>query len=100
VGARTQPWDQRWFPQQAAASTHTVTEKFTGRSVLTHGAERRTPEEVAQDYDLPVEAVHEAIDYAMHNQELLEAERAREEARLQQLSLHKSPFVPTDTLQT
>jgi uncharacterized protein (DUF433 family) len=31
---------------------------------LTIGAEPRTPEEVAQDYDLPVAAVLEAIDYA------------------------------------
>jgi uncharacterized protein (DUF433 family) len=63
---------------------------------LTVGAEPRTPEEVAQDYDLPVEAVYEAIDYSMHNQELLEAERVREGARMQQLGLHKPPFVPTD----
>ena len=47
---------------------------------LTVGSEPRTPEEVAQDYDLPVEAVHEAIDYATHHQESLEAERAREQA--------------------
>jgi hypothetical protein len=64
---------------------------------LTVGAEPRTPEEVAQDYDLPVTAVYEAIDYATHNQELLEAERAREEARMQQSGLHKPPFVPADT---
>jgi uncharacterized protein (DUF433 family) len=64
---------------------------------LTVGAERRTPEEVALDYDLPVEAIHEAIDYAMHSQALLEAERVREEARMQQLGLHKPPFVPADT---
>ncbi len=66
---------------------------------LTVEAEPRTPAEVAQDYDLPVEAVHEAIDYARRNQALLEveAERAREEARMQQLGLHKSPFVPADT---
>ena len=47
---------------------------------LAVGAERRTPEEVAQDYNLPVEVVHGAIDYARHNQELLETERAHEEA--------------------
>ena len=64
---------------------------------LTVGAEPRTPEEVAQDYDLPVEAVHEAIDYATHHQELLEAERAREENRMQQLGRHKPPFIPADT---
>ena len=64
---------------------------------VTVGAERRAAQEVAQDYDLPVEAVHEAIDYAMNNQALLEAERTRAEARMQQLGLHKPPFVPADT---
>src|SRR5437867_2837998 len=64
---------------------------------LTVGAERRTPEEVAQDYAHPVEAVYEAIDYARHSQALLEAERVREEARMQQLGLPKPPFVPADT---
>ncbi len=59
---------------------------------LTVGVEPRTPEEIAQDYDLPVEIVHEAIDYARHNQALLEAERAREEARMQRLDLHKPPL--------
>jgi hypothetical protein len=64
---------------------------------VTVGAERRASPEVAQDYDLPVEAVREAIDYAMYNQELLEAERTREEAKMQQLGLHKPPFFPADT---
>jgi uncharacterized protein (DUF433 family) len=63
---------------------------------LTVGAEARTPEEVAHDYDLPVEAVHEAIAYARHHQELLEAERAREATRLQQLGLHRPPYIPMD----
>ena len=63
---------------------------------LTVGPEPRTPKEVAQDYDLPVEAVQEAIDYAMRNQKLLDAERAREKARLELLGLDKPPFVPAD----
>ena len=61
---------------------------------LTIGAEPRTPAEIAHDYALPVEVVHEAIDYAVHNQELLEAERAREECRMKQLGLDRSPFIP------
>jgi uncharacterized protein (DUF433 family) len=61
---------------------------------LTIGVERRTPVEVAQDYDLPVEAVQEAIDYARRSQELLAAERAEEVCRMQQLGLDNSPFVP------
>jgi len=60
----------------------------------TVGAEPRTPEEVAQDYGLPIEAVHEAIDYAIRHQKILEAERAREAFRMQQLGLDQPPFVP------
>jgi hypothetical protein len=33
----------------------------------------------------------------MHSQALLEAKRVREEAGMQQLGLHKPPFVPADT---
>jgi uncharacterized protein (DUF433 family) len=58
---------------------------------LTIGTEPRSPAEVAQDYDLLVEAVQEAIDYAVRNQELLDAERADEACRMQQLGLDKSP---------
>ena len=61
---------------------------------LTLGAEPRTPEEIAHDYALPVEVVHEAIDYAVHNQELLEAERVREAWRMKQLGLDRPPFIP------
>jgi uncharacterized protein (DUF433 family) len=63
----------------------------------TVGVEARTPEEVAQDYDLPVAAVREAIDYAVHSQELLQAERTREDEREKDLGLDKPPFVPTQT---
>jgi uncharacterized protein (DUF433 family) len=62
---------------------------------FTLGEEPRTPEEIAHDYTLPVEVVHEAIDYAVHNQELLEAERAREAWRMKQLGLDRAPFVPS-----
>lgn len=61
---------------------------------LTVGAEPRTPEEVAEDYDLPVEAVLEAIEYSVRNGALLDAERAREEARARALGLDKPPYVP------
>jgi len=62
----------------------------------TVGAEALLPEEVAHDYDLPVAAVHEAIAYALHHQALLEAERAREVTRLQQLGLDHPPYIPMD----
>jgi uncharacterized protein (DUF433 family) len=61
---------------------------------FTLGEEPRTPEEIAHDYALPVEVVHEAIDYAVHNQELLEAERTREAWRMKQLGLDRLPFIP------
>lgn len=62
---------------------------------LTIGTEPRTPEKVAQDYDLPVEAVYEAIDYARRHQALLAAERNRETSRMKTLGLDQPPFVPT-----
>jgi hypothetical protein len=48
----------------------------------TVGTEPRSPEEVATEYGLPVEAVLEAIEYCLLHQQLLEAERAREAARI------------------
>ena len=41
----------------------------------TLGSEPMTPEEVALDYDLPIEAVQEAIDYRVRNTALLQRER-------------------------
>src|SRR5262249_11678621 len=46
----------------------------------TVGREPLAPEEVAHEYNLPVEAVLEAIDYCEKNKELLDQERAREQA--------------------
>lgn len=60
----------------------------------TVGPEPRTPLEVAQDYDLPLAAVEEAIAYARHHEALLSAERAREAARMQALGLDQPPTVP------
>jgi hypothetical protein len=50
----------------------------------TIGVEPLTPEAVAREYGLPVEAVVEAIDYCVRNQPLLDAERAREAARIKE----------------
>jgi len=65
---------------------------------LSVGPEPRTPDEIAEDYDLPVDAVVEAINYAIRNQELLNAERAREETRMRQLGLDRLPHVPVNDL--
>lgn len=62
----------------------------------TVGLEPLTPEEVAREYNLPVEAVLEAIDYCLKNQELLDQERAREEAWIRATGHDKWPYAPRD----
>lgn len=46
----------------------------------TVGREPLTPAEVAREYDLPIEAVLEAIEYCVKNAALLNEERSREDA--------------------
>lgn len=53
----------------------------------TVGPEPRTPEEVADDYDLPVAAVREAVEYSIRNRALLDAERERADERLRAAGL-------------
>src|SRR5512145_584719 len=60
----------------------------------TVGLEPLTPEQVAQEYNVPVEAVREAIDYCIRNKELLDAERAEEEADIKARGLDKWPHAP------
>ena len=60
----------------------------------TVGAEPLTPEQVASEYNLPVEAVLEAIHYCEHNRELLDAERAREQAAIEARGLNRWPYAP------
>lgn len=57
----------------------------------TVGLEPETPEEVAKDYGLPVEAVQEAIHYCTYNKEFLDEERARGDQRMKELGLDQ-PF--------
>ena len=47
-----------------------------------HGPEPRTPEEFAQEYQVPLEAVLEALDYVAQNRPLIEQEREREAAKM------------------
>ena len=63
---------------------------------LTVNAEPRTPEEVARDYSVPLEAVREAIHYSIHNEELLRHERERDWAGMRARGLDKPPNVPSD----
>ena len=62
----------------------------------TVGLEPRTPEEVAQAYSLPLEAVREAIDYCLHNEDVLQGDRDQEMAMIRSLGLDKPPLVPPD----
>jgi len=47
-----------------------------------HGPDPFTPEEFAREYQVPLEAVREALDYVAQNRTLIEEERDREAARL------------------
>jgi len=60
----------------------------------TVGRDPLTPEEVAREYNVPVEAVLEAIDYCVKNKDLLDAERAREDAQIRTAGRDKWPYAP------
>src|SRR4051794_20121715 len=47
-----------------------------------HGPDPYTPEEFARNFQVPLEAVLEALDYVVQNRPLIEQERDREAARL------------------
>ena len=62
----------------------------------TVGPEPETPEQVAKEYDLPAEAVLEAIEYCTREKELLDAERTREAASIRARGLDRYPHAPVD----
>lgn len=62
----------------------------------TVGLEPLSPEEVADQYNVPVEAVLEAIDYCIKHKDLLDEERAREEARIRAAGRDRWPYAPRD----
>ena len=57
----------------------------------TVGPEPMTPEDVARDYDVPVEAVREAINYCLRNAALLDREREEDWAESQARGLVAAP---------
>lgn len=61
----------------------------------TIGPEPRTPEEVAEDFGVPLEAVHEAVHYCLHNAEVLRQEREEVLADIRARGLDKPPYVPS-----
>ena len=61
----------------------------------TIGSEPRTPDEVAADFGVPLAAVHEAIRYSLHEEELLRQEREAGLADIRARGLDKPPYIPT-----
>jgi hypothetical protein len=62
----------------------------------TVGREPRSPEQVAEDYSVPLAAVREAIDYCQQNPQVLEEDRQREAAHVQQDGRDRWPYAPHD----
>jgi len=60
----------------------------------TLGPEALTPEQVAAEYNLPLEAVREAIQYCEENKAVLDEDRAREEATIKARGLDQWPHAP------
>jgi hypothetical protein len=60
----------------------------------TVGPEPLTPEQVAREFNIPVEAVLEAIRYCEEHKDLLDAERAREQATIEARGLDRWPHAP------
>src|SRR6266852_4881474 len=60
------------------------------------GDDARSPEDLARDFDLPLEAVLEAIDYCASHQELLRRERAEELARIEKHERWRPSLKPPD----
>jgi uncharacterized protein (DUF433 family) len=63
----------------------------------TVGPEPLTPDQVAQDYGLPLAAVEEAIEYCQQNAQILEEDRRREAALIQQDRRDQWPYAPRET---
>lgn len=56
-----------------------------------HGPDAYTPETWAENYQVPLEAVLEALDYVERNQPVIQADRDREAARLRARGLLDGP---------
>lgn len=63
------------------------------------GEDARTPEELARDLELPLEAVQEAIEYCERNSQLVDAERRRENAILEEYDRRQKPLMPPKDMQ-
>ena len=66
----------------------------------TVGTEPLTADEVAREYNVPIEAVREAIDYCVKNKALLDAERAREDEAIRNAGRDQWPYAPKTSATT
>ena len=55
-----------------------------------HGPDPFTPEEFAREYQVPLEGVHEALDYVERNMPLIQEDRAREVAKIHEREQSRS----------
>ena len=60
----------------------------------TVGEDARTPEQVAADFELPIEMVLEAIHYCTHNEDFLRQEREREREWIAETEKRCPPLKP------
>ena len=60
----------------------------------TVGEDPRTPEEVAEDFEVPLGAVREAIDYCVHNEAYLRQEREKLMALSRAYEVERPPLLP------
>ncbi len=61
------------------------------------GPEPLTPEQVAEDYDVPIDAVYEAIEYCEHNEDVLRRDDEEELAAIRARGLDHPTIAPVPT---
>ena len=84
--------------QRTIAGTRSSRKKYSAERIYreTVGEDPRSPEEVARDFTLPLDAVLEAIDYCTRNEALLRKEREEELARIREHEKRHPPVLPPD----
>jgi uncharacterized protein (DUF433 family) len=64
-----------------------------GQLVYTIRAEKYTPEQASEDFDLPIDAIHEALTYYAENRALIEHEVNEERRHAREMGI---PLEPED----
>lgn len=83
---RPHPWRQQFYFKGRRLRPFTVW--------ITMQVEQMTPEEAAEDWDLPLPAVKEAIAYCEANRELLQQEALEEQQYLEEQGISLEPQTP------